>query len=198
MNWNAIRTDHAGVADHVFGPMRPAVETAAETMVCALRAGGKILCCGNGGSAADAQHFAAEILNRFETDHEPWPALALTTDSSVLTSIANDYDYAEVFGKQVRGLGRPGDVLLAISTRGHSESVVRAAKAARGAGLTSIALTGADGGTLAEYCDQALIVKCSRVTARIQEGHAMIVHLLAGIIEERMSEERSDLGTSRR
>ena len=153
-------------------------------MVASLRAGGKVLLCGNGGSAADAQHFAAELVNRFQRERAPWAALALTTDSSVLTSIANDYDYAEVFSKQVRALGRPGDVLVAISTSGNAPNVVRAAEEARAAGLKVVAMTGRDGGALAPLADILLCIRASRTTARIQEGHGFLVHAICERVED--------------
>src|SRR5436190_22056384 len=122
-----------------------------ELMAAALQAGGKVLACGNGGSAADAQHFAAELVNRFERERPPLAGLALTTDSSALTSIANDYSYEQVFEKQLRALGRKGDVLLAISTSGNSMSVIAAMSAARDLGVSILALTGRGGGKMAEH-----------------------------------------------
>ncbi len=162
-------------------PIRHAVAL----MVASLRAGGKLLACGNGGSAADAQHFAAELINRFERERAPLAALALTTDSSTLTSIANDYRYELVFEKQVRALGRKGDVLLAISTSGDSPSVLEAARAARDIGMPVVALTGRGGGKLAMLLgpgDAHLCVPHAR-TARIQEVHLLALHCLCDGID---------------
>ena len=145
----------------------------------------KILCCGNGGSAADAQHFAAELINRFEKERPGLACIALTTDSSVLTSIANDYDYNQVFSKQVRALGLPGDTLLAISTSGNSPNVVAAIKAAHERSMRVIALTGRDGGEMARSLrpDDVLICVDAQRTARIQEGHLLTLHCLCDVID---------------
>jgi D-sedoheptulose 7-phosphate isomerase len=159
------------------------VARAAGLIVGALTAGRKLLLCGNGGSAADAQHMAAEFTGRFIKDRKPLAALALSTDSSALTCIANDYSFDEVFYRQVVGLGQAGDCLLAISTSGNSKNVLRAVEGARGLGLRSIGLLGRDGGQLAGQCDVAIIVP-SPSTARIQEAHIMIIHTLCGMIEE--------------
>lgn len=150
-----------------------------------LESDGKILSCGNGGSAADSQHFSSELLNRFEMERPGLPAMALTTDSSTLTSISNDYAYEEIFSKQVRALGRPGDVLLAISTSGNSANVVRAIHAAHERGMRVVALTGRDGGEMAslyEDGDVEIRVPASR-TARIQEVHLVVIHCLCDIID---------------
>ena len=155
-----------------------------ELMVGALRAGGKILACGNGGSAADAQHFAAELINRFEIERPPLAAIALTTDSSTLTAIANDYGYELVFEKQVRALGRADDVLLAISTSGNSGNVLAAMHAATGLGLRIVALTGESGmiGALLKPGDVHIAVP-QAVTARIQEIHLLALHCLCDGID---------------
>ena len=146
---------------------------------------GKILCCGNGGSAADAQHFAAELLNRFEKERPGLACIALTTDSSVLTSIANDYYYNQIFSKQVRALGLPGDSLLAISTSGNSPNVLAAILAAHERGMRVIALTGRDGGAMARALksDDVLICVDGQSTARIQEVHLLALHCLCDIID---------------
>lgn len=165
----------------------PALAAAGERLNAALAGGGKVLACGNGGSAADAQHFASELLNRFERARAGLPAVALTTDASTLTSIANDERFAEVFAKQVRALGRAGDVLLALSTSGNSENVVRAVDAGHEQGMTVIALTGGDGGAMADRMgadDIELRVPSDR-TARIQEVHIVLIHCLCGLIDER-------------
>jgi D-sedoheptulose 7-phosphate isomerase len=151
----------------------------------ALRAGGKVLACGNGGSAADAQHFAAELVNRFEIERPPLAAVALTTDSSTLTSIANDYAYEQVFSKQVRALGRAGDVLLAISTSGNSANVLAAVDAARELGLRVVALTGNTGGKMAARlgADDVHVCVPHKSTARVQEVHLLVLHCLCDAID---------------
>ncbi|HEX7125076.1 MAG TPA: D-sedoheptulose 7-phosphate isomerase [Thermodesulfobacteriota bacterium] len=160
-----------------------AVVRAAEAMARALRDGRTILVFGNGGSAADAQHIAAEFTNRFEIERPPLAALALTTDTSALTAIGNDYGFDEVFEKQVKALGRRGDVAIGISTSGNSRNVVRALEAARGRGLVTIGFTGEGGGTMAPLCDHLFRVP-SRVTARIQETHITLGHTLCALVDE--------------
>lgn len=148
--------------------------------------GGKLLICGNGGSAADAQHFAAEFMNRFRIDRQPWPAIALSTDTSVLTSIANDAAYEDVFARQVRALGRPGDVLIGLSTSGRSANVLAALRAARERGLITIGFTGEAGSEqMAGTCDLMLAVP-SNETARIQECHEFVYHVVAGMVEAQL------------
>ncbi|WP_374316897.1 SIS domain-containing protein [Aquabacterium sp.] len=151
----------------------------------ALSAGGKLMFCGNGGSAADCQHLASELTGRFIKDRRALAAIALTTDSSALTCIGNDYAFDEVFARQVAGLGRAGDVLVAISTSGHSKNVVRAVEEARQLGVKVVGLLGRDGGVLAPMCDVAIVVP-SQVTARIQEAHILIGHTLCGLIEHEL------------
>ena len=188
MDWDAFAEGHLDAAHEVLTTLRPAIEAVAAGMAERLRAGGKVMVCGNGGSAADAQHFAAELVNRFQRERRPYAALALTTDSSVLTSIGNDYDFSQVFSKQVEALGRPGDVLLAISTSGNAANACRAAEAAKAAGLWTVALCGGKGGQLAGLADETLCVASTGVTARIQEGHAMIIHALCQLLEEKLAE----------
>ncbi len=161
------------------------IAMAAERMVQCLLSEGKILVCGNGGSAADAQHFAAELLNRFEMERPPLAAMALTTDSSTLTSIANDYHYTEVFSKQIRALGQGRDVLLAISTSGNSPSILEAVRAAHERELPVVALTGKGGGALADLLDGNDVHICvhSQRTARIQEVHILVLHCLCDAID---------------
>jgi len=151
----------------------------------ALRGGGKVLACGNGGSAADAQHFAAELVNRFEIERPPLAALALTTDSSTLTSIANDYSFQQVFAKQLRALGRRGDALLAISTSGNSANVIEAIGAARELGLRVVALTGNGGGKIAPLIGRDDVHVCvpHKSTARVQEVHLLVLHCLCDAID---------------
>ena len=158
---------------------------ATEVMVACLLANGKILACGNGGSAADSQHFAAELLNRFERERPGLAAMALTTDTSTLTSIANDYDYNQVFSKQVLALGQPRDVLLAISTSGNSPNVVAAVRAAHERDMRVVALTGKGGGEIAKHLAPADVHICvpHAVTARIQEVHLLTLHCLCDGID---------------
>lgn len=158
---------------------------ASEHLVAALLAGKKILACGNGGSAADAQHFAAELVNRFEVERPGLPAIALTTDVSCITSIANDYSYKEIFSKQVEALGQAGDVLLAISTSGQSPNVNLAIEAAHMKKMTVLALTGRDGGALAPIlaASDIEIRIPAQITARIQETHILVLHCLCDLID---------------
>ncbi len=161
------------------------VARAVEAMTGCLLGNGKILSCGNGGSAADAQHFAAELVNRFEMERPPLAAVALTTDSSALTAIANDYDFTQVFSKQVRALGQPGDVLLAISTSGGSPNVAAAIEAAHEREMRIVALTGKGGGRIGELLgtDDIHICVPSARTARIQEVHLLVLHCLCDGID---------------
>ncbi len=149
-------------------------------MTDCLRAGGKVMACGNGGSAADAQHFAAELIGRFERERQELAAIALTTDTSILTAVGNDYSYDEIFSKQVRGLGKNGDILIGISTSGNSKNVVKAIEAAKKMGIKIIALTGNGGGKIATLLDADDIHLCapSTRTARIQETHLVLLHAL--------------------
>jgi len=149
-------------------------------MTDCLRSGGKVMACGNGGSAADAQHFAAELIGRFERERQELAAIALTTDSSILTAVGNDYSYDEIFSKQVRGLGKKGDILIGISTSGNSKNVVKAIEAAKKMGIKIIALTGNGGGKIASLLDADDIHLCapSTRTARIQETHLVLLHAL--------------------
>lgn len=170
------------------------IEQAAMIMVQSLLAGHKILACGNGGSAADAQHFSAELLNRYETERPSLPAIALTTDSSTITSIANDYHYDEIFSKQVRALGNEGDVLLAISTSGNSRNVIKAIEAAVARDMPIIALTGQDGGDIAGLLgDNDIEIRVpSPRTARIQEVHLVVIHCLCDIIDTTLFPQTED------
>jgi D-sedoheptulose 7-phosphate isomerase len=164
-----------------------ATARAGEVLVAALRAGGKILLYGNGGSAADAQHIAAELVGRFVRQRDGLPAIALTTDTSALTAIANDYGYDDVFARQVRALGRAGDAAIAISTSGKSPSVLRAVDACKALGIRTIGLTGGDGGQLASAVDVALVVTASTFSARIQETHITIGHVLCELVDAALS-----------
>jgi D-sedoheptulose 7-phosphate isomerase len=161
------------------------IVAAGRLMSDALLADGKILSCGNGGSAADAQHFSSELLNRFEMERPGLPAMALTTDASTVTSISNDYSYEEIFSKQVRALGKPRDILLGISTSGNSENVIRAIGAAHERGMKVVALSGRDGGRMADLFDEGDVeirVPATR-TARIQEVHLVVIHCLCDLID---------------
>src|SRR5690606_37708931 len=159
-----------------------AVNAAGQLASSALQSGGKLMFCGNGGSAADSQHLAAELTGRVIKDRRPLAALALSTDSSALTCIGNDYAFDEVFARQVQGLGRAGDVLVAISTSGNSRNVIRAVEEARAIGMPVIGLLGRDGGKLRAMCDVPIVVP-SQVTARVQESHILIGPSLWSLIE---------------
>lgn len=165
--------------------LAPQISAGVMAISQSLLADGKILACGNGGSAADAQHFASELVNRFEMERPGLAAIALTTDSSAITSIANDYDFGMIFSKQVTALGHAEDVLLAISTSGNSRNVLEAVSAAHGRGMRVVALTGNGGGVLGELLDVADVHICvpSEVTARIQEVHLLIIHCLCDGID---------------
>ncbi|TDJ34412.1 MAG: phosphoheptose isomerase [Gammaproteobacteria bacterium] len=162
-----------------------AILAGSEMINASLRAGGKILSCGNGGSAADSQHFAAELINRFETERQALAAVALTTDSSTLTSIANDYDFDRVFARQLEALGRPGDVLLAISTSGNSSNVIAAIEVAHQNNMRVVALSGGDGGAMKDLLanDDVEIRAPVRNTARVQEIHLLVLHCLCDQID---------------
>lgn len=178
-------TDSVTTKQTALAVLAPAIEAAIRAMAGALQSGGKVMACGNGGSAADSQHFAAELLNRFEKERPPLAAIALTTDTSTLTSIANDYAYEQVFAKQVAALGRHGDVLLAISTSGNSPNVIAAIRVAHERGVRVVALTGKDGGKIGELLaagDVHLCVPAAR-TARIQEVHLLTIHCLCDGID---------------
>ena len=168
--------------DRFFGEQGDRVLAAARLLAQVFQAGGRVLIFGNGGSAADAQHLAAEFVNRFQVERPPLAALALTTDTSILTAVANDYDFRQVFAKQVRALGRHGDLAWGISTSGNSANVVAGLDAARGLGLKTLALSGGDGGPVAAAADLALIVP-SRNTPRVQEVHITIGHALCDLVD---------------
>jgi len=165
--------------------LAPIIEQAAQAIVQCLTQGGKVLACGNGGSAAHAQHFAAAMINRFEEERPGLAAIALTTDSATLTSVANDSAYEQVFARSIKALGLPGDVLLAISTSGNSASVLQAVAAAHGRGMRVLALTGRSGGMLAEQMSDADVLLCvpAQSTARIQEVHLLVIHCLCDAVD---------------
>lgn len=161
------------------------VAAAGELMARALLKDGKILSCGNGGSAADAQHFSSELLNRFEAERPGLPAVAITTDASTITSIANDYEYADVFGRQIRALGQPVDVLFVITTSGNSQNILQALHAGHEKGMTCIALNGRDGGKAAQIMsgNDISILAPGNSTARIQEVHGLVIHCICDLID---------------
>ncbi len=176
--------EHAAVFE-LLPALSPLVTQAADLMSNTLKAGGKVMFCGNGGSAADSQHLAAELTGRFIHDRPPLGGIALSTDTSALTCIANDYSFDEVFARQVRGLGRAGDVLVAISTSGNSRNVIRAVEEARAASILVVGFLGRDGGALKDLCNVPIVIP-SQVTARIQEAHILIGHTLCGLVEQHL------------
>jgi D-sedoheptulose 7-phosphate isomerase len=178
-------TDSAQLKLAAVDTLAPQIARAAALMTECLLGDGKILACGNGGSASDAQHFSAEMVGRFERERPELPAISLATDTSILTAIANDYDYAQVFAKQVRALGGAGDVLLAISTSGNSSNVVAAVDAAHERGMRVVALTGKGGGRMGELltADDVHICVPHTVTARIQETHILSIHCICDVID---------------
>jgi D-sedoheptulose 7-phosphate isomerase len=175
--------EHRRVADALLGEMIPSIEKAAAVIVDRVAAGGRVLAFGNGGSAADAQHFVAELVGRYRRERRALAAIALTTDTSILTAVANDYGYDRVFERQIEAHAGAGDVAFGISTSGNSESVLKGLAAARSRGAATVALGGGTGGRLAAASDVALIVP-SAVTARIQEAHITIIHVLCELIDE--------------
>lgn len=181
-------TDSIETKTRSMDVLGPSIEQASQVMVNSLLSEGKILCCGNGGSAGDSQHFSSELLNRFERERPSLPAIALTTDTSTLTSIANDYSYEQVFSKQIRALGQPGDVLLAVSTSGNSANVLQAIQAAHDRDMAVVALTGRDGGAMASLLlpEDVEIRVPARSTARIQEVHLLAIHCLCDLIDRQL------------
>jgi D-sedoheptulose 7-phosphate isomerase len=176
--------EHAGVIESIKG-IRTNVEDIGKKLSEILRCGGKIMFCGNGGSAADSQHLAAELTGRFRRDRVPLAGLALSTDSSALTCISNDYSFNEVFARQVRAIGRPGDALVGISTSGNSPNVQNAVIEGNKIGIFTVGLLGNDGGALGQLCARNITIG-SRSTARVQEAHILVGHILCAIIEERL------------
>jgi D-sedoheptulose 7-phosphate isomerase len=186
------RSEHHLTVDAFLDRHAADLETLARWCADSLRAGGKILLFGNGGSAADAQHLAAEFVNRFDRDRPAIAAIALATDGSALTSIGNDTSFEEVFARQIEALGRPGDIAVAITTSGTSPNVLAGLRAARKLGLRSAGLLGRDGGTAAREVDLGLIVP-GKATARIQEAHILAGHLLCRLVEEMLAAGASPL-----
>lgn len=164
----------------------PAIVRSAESMIEAFRSGHKVFFCGNGGSAADSQHIAAEFVGRFQKERKAWPAIALTTDTSALTALGNDYTFDIVFSRQLEALGQRGDVLVGISTSGNSKNVIEAVKRAKEMGILTIGVTGGSGGQLASVCD-IVIVAASSKTARIQESHLCVFHSICELVENALT-----------
>jgi D-sedoheptulose 7-phosphate isomerase len=177
--------ESAALKVHVAETQGAIIQAMIECIWESMQQGGKLLMCGNGGSAADAQHLATECMVRLETERAPLPAIALTTDTSLLTAAGNDYGFETIFARQVAGLGRPGDVLLVISTSGNSPNVVRAVEEAHRCGMHTLGLLGKDGGRLKQMVHMALVVPSSS-TQRIQEVHITIGHILCGALERRI------------
>lgn len=180
--------EHAAVLEKM-SKIHDSIQNAGEIMSETVINGGKIMLCGNGGSAADCQHIAAEFMGRFIDDRDPIASLALTTDSSALTCIANDYNYDNVFSRQVLGMGGTSDCLIGISTSGNSQSVLNALEAAKCVGMKTISMLGRDGGKIANLCDVDIIIP-SISTARIQEMHILVGHTLVGVVESLISLRR--------
>ena len=167
--------------------MASTVEQIGDLLSATIEKGGKILIFGNGGSASDAQHFAAELIGRFEQERPAWPAIALTTDTSILTAIGNDYGFDDVFARQVQGLGRKGDAALGISTSGNSQNIIRAMASAKAVQMDTIGLLGHNGGALGSQVDHAIVIDDPK-TARIQEAHIFILHFWAMQIEQTLKQ----------
>lgn len=184
-----IVQEHNQVLEAALEPFEQNFKPALDLCLSALQKGKKLLVCGNGGSAADAQHFAAELVGRYEKERKGWPALALSTDTSVITAIANDYGFEQIFARQIQALGHQGDVLIAISTSGHSPNVLQAASSAKQLGMKVIAITGEGGGQLGSLADVLFAVP-SKHTARIQEVHEICLHALAETIETEFSKQQ--------
>ena len=161
------------------------IEDSCNILIKSLKMGNKILIAGNGGSAADAQHFAAELVGRFMKERKGLPAIALTTDTSILTSVANDYSYENVFRRQVEAIGKEGDVFIGFSTSGNSKSVLNAVIKAKETGMVTIGFLGKDGGKMLPFCDETVLIP-NNVTARVQEVHEMVIHLMCEEIENRI------------
>ncbi len=182
--------DVRGVLERLEAETAPAIAEAARLVVERVKAGGKVLICGNGGSAADAQHMATELVVRYLADRPGIPAIALTVDSSILTAASNDLGFERVFARQVEALGRPGDVLIAISTSGTSANVLLAVDEARTRGILAVGLTGTPGGDLASRCDHVIAVPSSH-TPYVQTAHLVVEHLLCEALEEAVREEKA-------
>ncbi len=185
----AVFDEHLAVAQRTRESLMKDVEALGAALAEAIERGGKLLVFGNGGSAADAQHFAAELTGHFAMEREPLPAIALTTDSSAITAIANDYSFADVFARQATALATAGDLAVGISTSGRAENVIRGIEASKSRGATTWALTGGAGGRLREVAERSIVVP-SDVTARIQEMHITIIHVVCTLLDERLASRR--------
>ncbi len=181
-----ILDEHRAVAQRTRDELLPAIVELADAAAGTIERGGKLLIFGNGGSAADAQHFAAELIGHFTVDRRPLPAIALTTDSSALTAIGNDYGFAEIFARQVAALALPGDLVLGISTSGRAENVIRGIEAARARGVTTWALTGGSGGRLREVAGCSIVIP-SAETGHIQEMHITLIHTVCALLDARLA-----------
>ena len=186
MNTNSIAEDYLAVANEIFNQHLDAVESVSQAIAECLQKGNKVMLCGNGGSAADAQHIAGEFINRFLHERRPYAGIALSTDTSSMTAIGNDYDFNQVFEKQVQALGKEGDILWAISTSGNAANVDKAVKAAHDSGMKVLGMTGGSGGTLAGQSDFLFCIESTKSTPRIQEGHQLLFHLICERLEELM------------
>jgi D-sedoheptulose 7-phosphate isomerase len=180
-----VFSEHSDVIKKTHEQISKNIEISADMIANSLKSSGTIFWCGNGGSAADSQHIAAEFVGRFKKDRRPLRSISLTTDTSVLTCVANDYSYEEIFSRQLNALGRDGDVLVAITTSGQSENIKQALIQARNMGIKTIGLLGKNGGKCKDYSDISLIVP-SDTTARIQEVHILIEHLLCELVEQKL------------
>jgi D-sedoheptulose 7-phosphate isomerase len=175
--------DHRALIDLLERDLAPLIAEMSSMITSALMNGNKLLVMGNGGSAADSQHFVAEIVGRFKMERKALPAIALSTDTSILTAIGNDYGFESIFSRQVEALAAPGDIVVGLSTSGNSPNVQKALNAARQRGCRTIGLLGKDGGSIKEVCDLALVVP-STDTPRIQEGHITIIHIVCDLVEK--------------
>jgi D-sedoheptulose 7-phosphate isomerase len=188
-NYSDFLDEHKNLISKLYEIEEKVLNTG-EMLVSTLKAGNKVIICGNGGSAADAQHFAAELVGRFEKERRGLQAIALTTDTSILTAIGNDYGYDSIFSRQIEALSRMGDTLIGISTSGNSSNVILAVEFAKNIGVQTIGLLGSDGGKMASLVDMAVIVSHS-VTARIQEAHIFIIHFWCALIEKELFSSNS-------
>ena len=186
MDLQKIQAEARAVSDQVFSQLAPVVEEVSVAIADCLKAGGKVMMCGNGGSSSDAQHFAGELVNRFLLNRKPYAGIALNTDAAVLTSISNDFSYEEIYSKQVEALGREGDILAGFSTSGNSGNVLKAFEVAREIGVKTLGFLGGSGGQILPLCDMSLLISATSHTPRVQEGHELMMHLICERVEELM------------
>ncbi len=175
--------EHIAVMQSIQNTIQPVIRQVGERLIQTLAIGNKLLIMGNGGSAADAQHFAGEIVSRYRMERPGLPAIALSTDTSILTAIGNDYGFDRIFSRQVEALASPGDAVIGLSTSGNSPNVAKALEVAKAAGCSTIGLLGRDGGSIKDLCDLPLIIPCQD-TPRVQEGHITVIHILCDLIEQ--------------